>query len=144
MLRAIFLAGGEIENFDADLWAIGSNFLKVINLVATPNTRAARVCVYVSKDGAIIETDRVFGRSGPNDRRINRGGSSSAISSDEVFKVQLGASQTETSAFSSVHTPSSNTTFGVYEFIGNDLAYKVNPIIQAAASFKQSLKVMVT
>ena len=143
MLRAIFLAGeGEIENFDADLWAIGSNFLKGYKFSSDTQTQAAaRVCVYVSKDGgAIIETDRVFGRSGPNDRRINGGGSSSAISSDEVFKVQLGASQTETSAFSSVHTPSSNTTFGVYGFIGNDLAYKVNPIIQAGCKLQTKPK----
>lgn len=139
MLRGVFLASeSEIENFDADLWAIGSNLLKGYKFSNDVQTEAAaRVCVYVSKDGgAIIESDRVFGRSGLNDRRSNGGGSSSSSSTGEVFQVQLGASQTETSAFSAVHTPSSSTIFGVYGFIGNDLAYKVNPIIQAGCKLQ--------
>lgn len=139
MLRGVFLASeSEIENFDADLWAIGSNVLKGYKFSNDTQTEAAaRVSVYVSKDGgAIIESDRVFGRSGLKDRRSNGGGSSSSSSTGEVFKVQLGASQTETSAFSAVHTPSSSTVFGVYGFIGNDLAYKVNPVIQAGCKLQ--------
>lgn len=139
MLRAVFLAGeAEINAFDDDLWAIGSNLLKGYKFDFDAQTEAAsRVCVYVSKDGgAIIESDRVFGRSGANDRRTNGGGSSATASTEEVFKVQLGSSQTETAASSAVHTPASNTTFGVYGFIGNDLAFKVNPVVEAGCQLQ--------
>jgi len=134
MLRSVFLASeADIASFDNDLWAVGSNLLKGYKFDSNVQTQAAsRVTVYVSKDGgAIIESDRVFGRTGENDRRTNGGGSSATASTEQVFKVQLGASQTETAASSAVHTPASNTAFGVYGFIGNDLAFKVNPIVEA-------------
>jgi len=140
MLRAVFLAGeGEIESFDNDLWAVGSNLLKNYKYTTSAATEvAARATIYASLgSGAIIENDRVFGRSGTNDRRANGGGSSATSSTEEVFKVHTGSSPTETAAFSSVHTPSSSTTFGVYSLIGNDLAFKVNPIVRPGVKVKQ-------
>lgn len=139
MLRSVFLASeADIVSFDSDLWAVGSNLLKGYKFDSNAQTQAAsRVTVYVSKDGgAIIESDRVFGRTGENDRRTNGGGSSATASTEQVFKVQLGASRTETAASSAVHTPASNTTFGVYGFIGNDLAFKVNPIVEAGCKLQ--------
>ena len=140
MLRAVFLAGeSDIEAFDNDLWAVGSNLLK--NYKYTTNSAtlvAARATVYTSLDGgAIIENDRVFGRSGVNDRRANGGGSSATSSTEQVFKVHTGSTPTETAAFSSVHTPSSSTAFGVYSLIGNDLAFKVNPVVRPGVKVNQ-------
>ena len=139
MLRAVFLASeADIDSFDNDLWAVGSNLLKGYKFDSSAQTQAAsRVTVYASKDGGpIVESDRVFGRSGTNDQRANGGGSSATNTAPQVFKVQLGASQTETAASSAVHTPASNTTFGVYGFIGNDLAFKVNPIVEAGCKLQ--------
>ena len=140
MLRGVFLASeSEIGDFDKDLWAIGSNLLKNYKFDSSQETQAAsRATVYVSKEGgAILEGDRVFGRSGSQDRRTNGGGSSATSATEEVFKVQTGSGLTETAAFSAVHTPSSNTEFGVYSFIGNDLAYKVNPVVEAGCKLQQ-------
>ena len=140
MLRAVFLAGeGEIATFDDDLWAVGSNLLKNYKYATDAATQhAARATVYASLDGGkIIESDRVFGRSGSRDRRSNGGGSSATSSTGQVFKVQAGSSPTETVAFSAVHTPTSNVKFGVYSLIGNDLAFKVNPVIRPGVKVKQ-------
>jgi len=140
MLRAVFLAGeGEIGGFDNDLWAVGSNLLKNYKYTTNSATQiAARATIYASLDGgAILENDRVFGRSGVNDRKANGGGSSATSPTGEVFKVNIGSSATETAAFSSVHTPSSSTTFGVYSLIGNDLAFKVNPVIRPGVKVNQ-------
>lgn len=140
MLRAVFLAGeGEIGAFDNDLWAVGSNLLKNYKYATNAATEiASRATIYVSRDGgSIIESDRVFGRSGENDRRTNGGGSSATSSTGEVFKVQSGSGASETVAFCSVHTPSSNTAFGVYSLIGNDLAFKVNPVIRPGVKVNQ-------
>lgn len=140
MLRGVFLVSeGEIGDFDKDLWAIGSNLLKNYKFDSSNETQAAsRATVYVSKEGgAIIENDRVFGRSGTQDRRANGGGSSATSATDFVFEVQTGSGPTETAAFSAVHTPSTNTQFGVYNLIGNDLAYKVNPVVEAGCKQHQ-------
>ena len=140
MLRAVFLAGeGEMGGFDSDLWAVGSNLLKNYKYTTNSATQiAARATIYASLDsGAIVENDRVFGRSGINDRRANGGGSSATSPTDEVFKCHTGSSPTETAAFSSVHTPSSSIRFGVYSLIGNDLAFKVNPVVRPGVKVNQ-------
>jgi len=147
MLRAVFLAGeGEMGGFDNDLWAVGSNLLKNYKYTTNAATQiAARATIYASLDGgAIIENDRVFGRSGENDRRANGGGSSATSETGEVFKCHTGnvpdaipSTPYETAAFSSVHTPSSSTTFGVYSLIGNDLAFKVNPVVRPGVTVNQ-------
>ena len=142
MLRAVFLAGeGEIGGFDNDLWAVGSNLLKNYKYTTNAATEtASRATIYVSRDtGPILESDRVFGRSGVNDRRVNGGGSSATSAAGEVFKVQTGGSlgPVETAAFCSVHTPSTNTAFGVYSLIGNDLGFKVNPVIRPGVKVNQ-------
>ena len=143
MLRSIFLAGeGEVGGFDNDLWAVGSNLLKNYKYTTDSATQiAGRATIYASLDsGTIVENDRVFGRSGINDRRTNGGGSSATSGTGEVFKIQAGSSPTETVAFSSVHTPSSSTTFGVYSLIGNDLCFKVNPVVRPGVKVNQKAR----
>lgn len=140
MLRAVFLVGeGEVSSLDNDLWAVGSNLLKNYKYTTSSATASAsRATIYASLDsGPVVESDRVFGRSGVNDRRTNGGGSSATSSTEEVFKVQTGSGRTETAAFSSVHTPGSSTKFGVYSLIGNDLGFKVNPVIRAGVKVNQ-------
>ena len=141
MLRAVFLAGeADIHSMDSDLWALGSNSLKNYKFNYNSQTQeAARTTIYFSGDGGrIIESDRVFGRSGLNDRRSNGGGSSSTASNGEVFLVERAGS--ERNDFCSAHKPTTNTTFGVYSLIGNDLVYKINPTIRPAVTIQTKPK----
>lgn len=131
MLRGVFLLSeSDIGSVDNDLWAIGSTLLTGYKFESNSATEAAaRATIYLSKDGGyILESDRVFGRSAVNDRKANGGGSSSTNSTTFVFRVKRdGAERTD---FCAAHKLSSQNTFGVYAPIGNDLTYKVNPIIQ--------------
>jgi len=122
MIRGVFLLGeGPISSVDPNNFAVGSSTLQGYIFDSNAATEAAsRVTLYLSKDtGRIAGTDRIAGRSNANDD----GSSSSA----DVFQVYWnGAEQTD---FCSSNRPSTQTTFGVYAPIGNDLMYKVNPII---------------
>lgn len=122
MIRAVFLLSeGSISSVDPANFAIGSSTLQGYIFDSNAATEAAsRVTLYLSKDGGrIAGADRVAGCSNANDD-----GSSS---SSDVFQVYWdGAEQTD---FCSSNRPSAQTTFGVYAPIGNDLMYKVNPVI---------------
>lgn len=122
MIRAVFLLSeGNISSVDPSNFAIGSSTLQGYIFDSNAATEAAsRVTLYLSKDGGrIAGTDRVAGRSNAND-------DGSSTSSD-VFRVYWnGAERTD---FCSSSRPSTQTTFGVYAPIGNDLMHKVNPVI---------------
>jgi hypothetical protein len=122
MIRGVFLLSeGSISSVDPNNFAIGSSALQGYIFDSNSATEAAsRVTLYLSKDGGrIAGADRVAGRSNAND-------DGSSTSSD-VFQVYWnGAERTD---FCSSNRPSTQTTFGVYAPIGNDLMYKVNPII---------------
>ena len=147
MLRAVFLVGeAEIGNspttlgLDDDLWAIGSNSLKNYKFDYGIQTKfASRVTVYFRSTGGPIEAgDRIFGRDFDRDYRSAGGGSSATAEGEEVFRVlRNGAEQTD---FCSVHRPTSNTTFGVYSLIGNDLVYKINPSVRPAVTIQTKPK----
>ena len=123
MIRGVFLLGeGPISSVDPNNFAVGSSTLQGYIFDSNDATEAAsRVTLYLSKDtGRIAGTDRIAGRSNANDD-----GSSS---STDVFQVYWnGAEQTD---FCSSNRPSTQTTFGVYAPIGNDLMYKVNPLMR--------------
>ena len=122
MIRGVFLLSeGSISSVDPNNFAVGSSTLQGYIFENNSATQAAsRVTLYLSKDGGrIAGSDRVAGRSNAND-------DGSSISSD-VFRVYWnGAERTD---FCSSNRPSTQTTFGVYAPVGNDLMYKVNPII---------------
>lgn len=122
MIRGVFLLSeGSISSVDPNNFAIGSSTLQGYIFDSNAATEAAsRVTLYLSKDtGRIAGADRVAGRSNANDD-----GSSN---SSDVFQVYWnGADRTD---FCSSNRPSTQTTFGVYAPIGNDLMYKVNPVI---------------
>ncbi len=122
MIRGVFLLSeGNISSVDPNNFAIGSSTLQGYIFDSNAATEAAsRVTLYLSKDGGrITGTDRVAGR-------LNAKDDGSSTSSD-VFRVYWnGANRTD---FCSSNRPSTQTTFGVYAPIGNDLMYKVNPVI---------------
>ena len=123
MIRGVFLLGeGPISSVDPNNFAIGSSTLQGYIFDSNAATEAAsRVTLYLSKDtGRIAGADRVAGRSNANDD-----GSSS---SSDVFQVYWnGADRTD---FCSSNRPSTQTTFGVYAPIGNNLMHKVNPLMR--------------
>ena len=123
MIRGVFLLSeGTISNVDPNNFAIGNSTLQGYIFDSDAATEAAaRVTLYLSKDGGrIADTDRVAGRLNANDD-----GSSS---SSDVFQVYWnGAHQTD---FCSSSRPSTQTTFGVYAPIGNNLMFKVNPVMR--------------
>lgn len=123
MLRGVFLLGeGTVSSIDTTGFAIGSNTLQGYVFDSTSATeQGSRVTVYFSPDGGrIAGTDRVLGRTEANDD-----GSSS---SSDVFQVYWDGGEQQD--FCSSNRPSTQTTFGVYAPIGNDLMHKVNPVIR--------------
>lgn len=122
MIRGVFLLSeGNISSVDPNNFAIGSSTLQGYIFDSNAATEAAsRVTLYLSKNGGrITGADRVAGRSNAND-------DGSSMSSD-VFRVYWDGRDRR--SFCSSHRPSTQTTFGVYAPIGNDLMYKVNPVI---------------
>lgn len=129
MLRAVFLLGeGNVSSVNPANFAIGNNTLQGYLFESDSATQAGSRCtVYFNGDGGrIAGTDRVAGRSNANDD-----GSSS---SSDVFQVYWNnANQTD---FCSSFKPNTQTTFGVYAPIGNDLMYKVNPQLRPGVRSK--------
>ncbi len=128
MIRGVFLLSeGNISSVDPNNFAIGSSTLQGYIFDSNSATEAAsRVTLYLSKDGGrIAGTDRVAGRSNAKD--VGSSGHDGSTISSDVFRVYWdGANKAD---FCSSSRPSTQTTFGVYAPIGNDLMYKVNPVI---------------
>ena len=123
LLRAVFLLSeSNIQSVDATNFGIGSNTIQGYLFDNDTITQAAsRLAIYFSSDGGrIAGTDRVTGRSNATDA-----GSSS---STDVFQVFRGGQNEQDFCASS--RPSTQTTFGVYSPIGNNLMYKVNPVLR--------------
>ena len=123
MLRGVFLLGeGTVSSVDPNGFAIGSSTLQGYVFDSSSATeQAARATLYFSGNGGRISgSDRIAGRTNANDD-----GSSS---STDVFQVYWdGAPRTD---FCSSSRPSNQTVFGVYSPIGNNLMYKVNPVLR--------------
>jgi hypothetical protein len=131
MLRAVFLISeGTLVEVDPSQFAFGDNVLGGYDLSAA-NASSSRATFYVSKDGGRLTSgDRVAGRSAANDpgNAQNAGGL-------DVFQV-IGLNGTWTSDFCYASKPSTQTKFGVYQLIGNGLAFRVNPSLRAAVIVK--------
>lgn len=125
LLRAIFLIGdGGVGQLDPNGFALGNNLLNAYNI--GPGTElGSSYVVYVSADGGrIVSADRIAGRLANLDpgNAENQGGA-------DVFStrsIDMGWA----GDFCSVVKPSSNAVFGVHSPIGNNLAYRINPIIR--------------
>lgn len=123
MIRGVFLLGeATVGSIDTNGFAVGSNTLNgYIFDNESATEEGSRVTIYFSPDGGrITGADRIVGRTNANDD----GSSSSA----DVFQVYWDGS--ERKDFCSSSRPSTQTTFGVYAPIGNNLTYKVNPVIR--------------
>ena len=124
LLRAVFLIGeANITNLDAEQFAIGNNLINGYDL----NSDYGRITIYSSPDGGrLVSSDRIAGQLAANDtgNAVNSGGG-------DVFQV-LGVGNAWTTDFCYVSTPSNQTTFGLYGFIGNNFLFRVNPSFRSA------------
>lgn len=115
--RGVFMLGeGRIGELDLLGFALGNNGLGAYELTGAA-VDYARFSIYFRKNGGRIErTDRVAGKPGGKDP--------GAWESGNVYRVRSG------SDFCSVSKPTSQTTFGVYTLMGNNLVYRMNPQIR--------------
>ena len=120
LLRSVFLVGeADVDNLDPTQFAIGNNVISGYDL---ERRDAGRICLYYSKDGGrLTSADYIAGVEPSEDvgNAENDGGG-------DVFQVR-GPGDAWTTDFCYVSTPSNQTTFGVYGFIGNNMPFRVNP-----------------
>lgn len=119
LLRAVFLIGeANITNLDPEQFAIGNNLINGYDL----NSDFGRITIYASPDGGrLVSTDRIAGQLAENDT-----GNAQNAGGNDVFQVR-GLNNDWTNDFCQVSTPSNQTTFGLYGFIGNNFSFRVNP-----------------
>lgn len=127
LLRGVFMIGeGEVESIDPSGFAIGDNSIGSYDLITDPaNSNGSRLTVYSRKNGGrIASSDRIVGRSAANDI----GNAENSFAGD-VFQLQSVDNLWAPDFCSSVK-PSTSTTFGVYTLIGNNLGYRLNPVVR--------------
>jgi hypothetical protein len=126
LIKALFLVGnGPIGSIDPKQFAIGDNLLSSYNLQTADNNSGRLTFYYRNNGGRIRSTDIIAGRSAANDvaNSENAGGA-------DVFQIRSvnGIFQSD---FCYAGKPSTQTTFGLYAPIGNDLAYRINPTVRS-------------
>lgn len=128
LLRAIFLLSeGRIASLDTRNFAIGNNAISSYDLMSSQaNQLAGRLTVYFRPDGGRIKgTNRILGRSASLDV-----GNSELLGGSDVFAIQRGNGWF--TDFCSSTRPSTQTTFGIYTLIGNNLGLRINPSLRPA------------
>ena len=125
LLRSVFLVGeADVDNLDPTQFAIGNNVISGYDLARRD---AGRICIYYSKDGGRLKSaDYIAGVEPSEDR-----GNAENDGGGDVFQVR-GPGDAWTTDFCYVSTPSNQTTFGVYNFIGNNMPYRINPTFRPA------------
>ena len=121
LFRGMFLVG-EGDNransmeLDAEQFALGNNLLG--NYQLAQNTQS-RLSIYYSNDGGrIINADYIGGRSPASDPGNSQTG--------DVYAVR-GLNGAWGSNFSYAYKPSTQTSFGLFNWIGNGVCFRVNP-----------------
>ena len=117
LLRSLFLISeGEITSIDPNNFAIGSNVIG--SYLLSEAGSESRLSVYLKKGGAnrIKNTDLIAGRPAVDDP--------GAESTGDIFTVNGEPN------FCSVSKPTTQTTFGLYAPIGNNLGFRVNPVFR--------------
>jgi hypothetical protein len=131
LLRAMFLVSeGAINSVDSQQFAIGNNLLTNYDLAGSNH---GRITIYYRGDGGRIKsTDRIAGQLAANDvgNAENDGGG-------DVFQVRSTNNFFEPD-FCFTSTPSNQNTFGVHGFIGNNFAFKLNPVFRPAVQLQPS------
>lgn len=126
LLRTIFLVGdGGISELDSNGFALGNNLINAYNIGPGTELGSSYVIYVKPNGGRINSSDRVAGRLANLDpgNAENNGGA-------DVFSVR-SIDRVWAGDFCSVIRPSSNAVFGVYSPIGNNLAFRINPIIRS-------------
>ncbi len=121
MLRAVFMLGeGRLAGIDPLGFAIGDNSIGAYDLGSSAaNSSSARITIYHRPDGGrITGADRIAGRSAANDP--------GSAGTGDVFMAR-GVGGAYAAVFSAASKPSTSTTFGLYQLIGNNLGIKLNP-----------------
>lgn len=126
LLRAVFLLSeGRIDSLDTRNFAIGNNTISSYDLLSTTaNQLASRLTVYFRPDGGRVRSvDRVLGRSAGQDK-----GNAENAGGPDVFAVQRVTNWVQD--FSSSSRPSTQTTFGLINLIGNNFGVRINPSLR--------------
>lgn len=127
LLRAIFLlAEGEVESIDTNGFAIGNNSIGSYDLAnSAANQSGSRITIYFRPNGGRIQpTDRIAGRSALADP-------ANAVNAGALDVFQLRSIDGDyASDFSYATKPSTQTTFGLYSPIGNNLGLRINPQVR--------------
>jgi hypothetical protein len=127
MLRAVFmLAEGPVASIDPDGFAIGDSSISVYDLgSAQANELGGRLTIYYRPNGGrIVAGDRILGRAASTDPgNVMRAGAA------DVFQVP-SVNNVLQPDFCSTAKPATSTTFGVYTLIGNDLGFKLSPLVK--------------
>jgi hypothetical protein len=127
MLRAVFMIGeGDIAGLDPNGFAIGDNTIGSYDLLsASGNEFGSRLTVYYrSNGGRITSANRIAGRSAAQDP-----GNAQQLGGADVFSL-VSVNGQWAQDFSAAFKPSNSTTFGVYRLIGNNLNFKLNPLVR--------------
>jgi hypothetical protein len=127
MLRAVFmLAEGPVASIDLNGFAIGDSSLSVYDLgSAQANEIGGRLTIYYRPNGGrIVAGDRILGRAASTDP-----GNAMRAGAADVFQV-ASINNALRPDFCSTAKPATSTTFGVYTLIGNDLGFKLNPLVR--------------
>jgi hypothetical protein len=127
MFRGIFLLGeGSINAVDARRFALGDTALTSYDMQDTASTSAgARYSIYFRRDGGRIQPgDLIAGRSADLD-----GGNAVNAGASDVYNLKSNGDVFRPDACMA-STPSATIVFGVYSPIGNNLAYRVNPVMR--------------
>lgn len=126
LIKALFLVGnGPLGSIDPRQFAIGDNLLSSYNLETASNNSGRLTFYYRNNGGRIRSTDIIAGRAAAQDvaNSENAGGA-------DVFQIRSVNGDFQ-SDFCYAGKPSTQTTFGLYAPIGNDLAYRINPTIRS-------------
>lgn len=128
LLRAIFLLSeGRIHSIDTRNFAIGNNAISSYDLLSNQaNQLASRLTAYWRPDGGRIRSaDRILGRSAGQDQ-----GNAENFGGPDVFSVQRVQGWNQD--FSAATKPNTQTTFGIFSLIGNNLGFRINPSFRPA------------
>lgn len=117
LLRAIFMIGeGLIHEIDPYGFAIGNNTINGYDL-GQYNSTSSRLSIYFRNNGGrFTSSNYLVGRVAASDP--------GAQSQSDIFSLPSGTD------FCYVSKPSTQTVFGLYAPIGNNLGFKVNPSVR--------------
>ena len=132
LLRGIYLVGegdnraGSME-IDPAQFAFGNNLLGSYDLTA--NATQSRISIYYSSNGGrLTNNDYIAGRIPANDP-----GNATNFGGADVFEVR-GPNGQYGPSFCYAYKPSTQTSFGLFAWIGNGVGYKTNPSLRPAFS----------